>query len=166
MSQATIENDNLVSQPEKHLEASSSSIARVSENPTLRFIRDWTNILVASLPLLGALGTGFVWLVMTFYVGSVEIQPAKAFKSIDICTYDSKGAEFHFRSPHFQLMPGDYALLVSCDQAPGQLYNVHVDFKKTTTLSIAASDSPEVKQESKPETIKQKRWWHFWSSKR
>jgi hypothetical protein len=125
-------------------------------------LKDVSNILLTSLPLLGALGTGFVWLAMTFYVGTVDIRPDKAFKSIDVCTYDSKGTEFHFRSPRFQLMPGDYVLLVSYDQMPGHLYGAHVNFRETTTVAVTqAIDSEKAKIKAE----KQKKWWQFWRTK-
>lgn len=129
-------------------------------------LKELTNILVASLPLLGALGTGFVWLVMTFYVGTVDIKPNTAFKSIDVYTYDCKGTEFHFRSPHFQLMPGDYAFLVSCDQAPGRVYNAHVNFKETTSVAVAVNDDTKSLEELKPKEESPKKWWQFWRIKR
>ena len=123
------------------------------------------------MPLLGALGTGFVWLVMTFYVGTVDIRPDKAFKSIDVCTYDSKGTEFHFRSPRFQLMPGDYTLLVSCDQSPGRLFGAHVNFRETTLVAVAQEVNGEAKSDAKPESESKtepenhKRWWQIWRNK-
>ncbi len=158
--------DPLISRSEPRVPRSKSIGEPAAKSPETgawrTHIKDVTSILVTSLPLLGALGTGFVWLVMTFYVGTVEVRPNNAFKSIDVCTYDAKGAEFHFHSPHFQLMPGDYAFLISFDQAPGHLYNAHVNFKETTVVAVAVNDDDSVQQESKRKQEMQKKWWQFW----
>jgi hypothetical protein len=158
---STVKNP-LISQSEPDIPRSKSPGEPAREIDGWRtHIKDVTSILVTSLPLLGALGTGFVWLAMTFYVGTIEVRPNKAFKSIDVCTYDTKGAEFHFHSPHFQLMPGDYAFLISFDQAPGHLYNAHVNFKETTVVSVTADDD-NLQQVSTPKQERQKKWWQFW----
>jgi len=130
--------------------------------------RDWVGLLVAALPLIGALGTLFVWIFASLYVGNVEVKITQPYRAILVQVFNEKGSENEFRSPRFQLMPGDYLLRVTLDsQAPKNLRAI-VKYKETTLLpydeNLPSAQVRADEEEEKAIEVKanKKRWWQFW----
>jgi hypothetical protein len=82
--------------------------------------------------------------------------------------FNEKGSENEFRSPRFQLMPGNYLLRVSLDSKPPK--NLHALVKYNQETLVPFDDNVPALQNQKDETeeavIEQKaakkHWWQFW----
>ncbi len=123
--------------------------------------KDIMTILVTALPIVGALGTFFVWTATNFYVGDVEVQTNRPFNTITVKVFDTKGSEATFHTPKFQLMPGDYHLVINTDNNGTQHSDTNVAFHaKTKVQVILPSDLEIVEAQAVP--VKPKRFWQFW----
>lgn len=81
--------------------------------------KETLSVVTASLPVLGAVGTVFVWAAANFYVGEVNVTPIGKYDAILVKVYDKRGQETTFHTPKFQLMPGSYHLVISAQGSPG-----------------------------------------------
>ncbi len=123
--------------------------------------KDILTILVTGLPIVGALGTFFVWTATNFYVGDVEVQTSRPFSAITVKVFDSKGSEATFHTPKFQLMPGNYHLVINTDNNGIQHADTNVAFHAKTKVQVELPSDLE-KVEAQVETPKTKRFWQFW----
>ncbi|HEY9784572.1 MAG TPA: hypothetical protein V6D17_04150 [Candidatus Obscuribacterales bacterium] len=121
--------------------------------------KDTLAVLTAALPVIGAIGTLFVWSVANFYVGNVEIQLDKPYKSLSVKVYDHRGQEAAFHTPRFQLMPGDYHLVVTVDEAATQHADTTVRFREQAVVKLQIEGNASEAQAPK---LYRKRWWQFW----
>jgi hypothetical protein len=144
---------------------------KIREEPVgspIKKAKDWASLLVTALPIFGAAGTLFVWVFASFYVGNVEIKTALPYQAIFVQVFNEKGSENEFRSPRFQLMPGNYLLRVSLDSKPPK--NLHALVKYNQETLVPFDDNVPALQNQKDETeeavIEQKaakkHWWQFW----
>lgn len=123
--------------------------------------KDILAILVTALPILGALGTFFCWTASNFYVGDVEVQTSRPFSAITVKVFDSKGSEATFHTPKFQLMPGDYHLIISTDNNGAQQADTNVAFHAKTKVQVELPSDLD-RAEAQPQPPKTKRFWQFW----
>lgn len=141
--------------------------------------KDTLSLATTALPIVGAVGTFFVWAAANFYVGDVEIQANRAYNDLTVKVYDAKGQEATFHSPKFQLMPGSYHIVMNADESKAQHADAKVAFQQKAKINLnlpeeekqstdsesdrkKASDAKADDDETKSKT---KRWWQFWRSK-
>jgi hypothetical protein len=126
----------------------------------------YLNIVSTAFGICGAVGTLAVWGVANWYVGDVEMQADKPLESIVVKVYDNKGHEAQFRTPKFQVMPGDYHVEVTANGGKAQLLETHVEYGKKTVMPIVVLNEQEkaVEQtaEMKEASEHKKHWWRFW----
>lgn len=123
--------------------------------------KDILTIMVTGLPIIGAIGTFFVWTMTNFYVGDVEVQTSRPFTNITIKVFDPKGQEATFHTPKFQLMPGNYHLVINADNLGAQHADTEVAFHAKTKVQVELPSDLE-RAEAQPEPKKPKRFWQFW----
>jgi hypothetical protein len=133
--------------------------------------------------VLGALGTGFVWVSTTFFLGDVHINPDKPIDALTIKVIDKRGQASSYFGKDVQLMPGKYRLEISrADGSGPQLADVNVQLWKVATIPYAvpstemkpvepgsdngsafsddaADRSAEAMRAAAPD---KKHWWQFW----
>lgn len=125
--------------------------------------KDILTVLVTALPIAGALGTFFVWTATNFYVGDVEVQTSRPYNTITIKVFDSKGSEATFHTPKFQLMPGNYHLVINADSYSPQHADTNVAFHAKTKVQVEMpSDLERAEAEAEPVKVGKKRFWQFW----
>jgi hypothetical protein len=126
----------------------------------------YLSIVSTGFGICGALGTIAVWGVANWYVGDIELQADKPLQTIVVKVYDNKGHEAQFRTPKFQLMPGDYHVEVTANGGTAQLVESHVEYGKKSVMPIAVVDAPVESSvesdEAKAEKEHKKHWWRFW----
>jgi len=138
-----------------------------SRMPGVNKARDYVGLMVNALPLIGAVGTVFVWIFCSVYVGNVELTSSKPFRSILVQVFNEKGNESEFHSPRFQLMPGDYLFLVSLDGQPPTKCSAIVRLHEKVLVPMGEQNQATIApaantvDESLTERPK-KRWWQFW----
>jgi hypothetical protein len=135
--------------------------------PVINKAKDYVGFMVAALPLIGAVGTIFVWIFSSFYVGNVELTTSKPYRTIFVEVFNEKGSESEFHSPRFQLMPGDYVLRVSMDKKMPTQIGAVVRFHEKTTIPLEEPTAAtfEIDSGSDDQANVQrpkKRWWQFW----
>ncbi len=123
-------------------------------------------IATAVLPVLGALGTLFVFLAANFYVGYVEVKPTLNFHCIEIHAYNQRGQEAVFHTPRFQLMPDRYHFEIAIDSGSKQHVDASVLFHEKTLIDASAppltsTNSDDSFERSK---IRKRHWWQLWHS--
>ncbi|MCC6977204.1 MAG: hypothetical protein IT343_02695 [Candidatus Melainabacteria bacterium] len=124
--------------------------------------KDILTILVTALPIIGALGTFFVWTATNFYVGDVEVQTSRPFNTITVKVFDPKGCEATFHTPKFQLMPGNYHLVINADSYSAQHADTNVAFHAKTKVQVELPSDLE-RAEAQAEPVKaKKKFWQFW----
>jgi hypothetical protein len=124
----------------------------------------------AILPIIGALGTLFVFLVVNFYVGDVDVAIPNGYQTLEVHAYNPKGQDSVFHTPHFQLMPDRYHFEVSVNGKPREHADAAVKFRHSTKvvlLATAIQDSNVNGEQPAPEQTEPvkshtKRWWQFW----
>jgi hypothetical protein len=124
----------------------------------------------AILPILGALGTLFVFLVVNFYVGDVDVAIPTGYQTLEVHAYNPKGQDAVFHTPHFQLMPDRYHFEVSVNGKPREHADAAVQFRHSTKvvlLAAAIQDSnasveQPAQEQTEPPQSPSKRWWQFW----
>jgi len=125
--------------------------------------KDILTIMVTALPIIGALGTFFVWTATNFYVGDVEVQTSRPYNAITIKVFDPKGSEATFHTPKFQLMPGNYHLVINADSYSPQHADTNVAFHAKTKVQVELpSDLDRAEAQAEP-TKSKKRFWQFWN---
>lgn len=118
-------------------------------------------VLSTAVPVLGAVGTLFVWLCANLYVGNVEIQPANKYETIVVDVFDQKGQQSSFHTPRFQLMPGKYHLAITTDKNTAQHVDAQIELGKTETIKIENGESTPAPSGIN-EPVARKHWWQFW----
>lgn len=125
--------------------------------------KETISFLSTAVPLLGVLGTVFVWVAANYYVGTVDIKPADDYQKITVQVYDPKGGEKVFHTPHFLLQPGTYHFAIQLDEKNAQHVDADVKLGSTANIKVAASapaastdDTQSAKEENK------KHWWQIW----
>ncbi|MBY0549914.1 MAG: hypothetical protein K2W95_21755 [Candidatus Obscuribacterales bacterium] len=121
--------------------------------------QSWLTVASTAAGVIGAVGTGAVWLIANFYTGTVEVRPDQPVESVTIKVYDTKGKESTFHSKNLQLMPGTYHLEVVMPDGHSKHFDTAVRFGETTPLPMSVS---EAGKQTEPEPTKKKRWFQFW----
>jgi hypothetical protein len=159
--------DSSVQIPVKPVPSDTVPLEKNGHAPRVTKAKDYVGLLVAAFPLVGALGTAFVWAMAYFYVGSVDLSFNKPYHSLTVDVYNPKGSQTSFHTPHFELMPGHYFFQIAVDGKPpincpadvvyGQNTKVQVDEPQPVVTSEASSSAEE---ETTPQ--KKRKWWQFW----
>jgi hypothetical protein len=124
----------------------------------------------AILPIIGALGTLFVFLVVNFYVGDVDVAIPNGYQTLEVHAYNQKGQDAVFHTPHFQLMPDRYHFEVSVNGKPREHADAAVKFRHSTKViliaSASAANGATVEQSASEQTEQpkthSKHFWQFW----
>lgn len=125
--------------------------------------KETISFLSTAVPLLGVIGTAFVWGAANFYVGTVDIKPADDYQEINVQVFDQKGNEKEFHTPHFLLEPGKYHMAINVDKKGVQHVDTEVKLNSTLTVKVAAAPKPaENAAESESEKDGRKHWWQVW----
>lgn len=119
-------------------------------------------IVSTAIGILGAIGTGCVWLASTFYVGHLELKSGKEVPGMAVKVYTKEGHESVFHTKWIDLMPGKYHIEVIGPKGLSQHEDISVEFNKTHTLNVALPVEPQAAAEPAPK--KKKRWFQFWKS--
>ncbi|HEY9734616.1 MAG TPA: hypothetical protein V6C89_22080 [Drouetiella sp.] len=122
--------------------------------------KETISFLSTAVPLLGVLGTAFVWGAANFYVGTVDIKPADDYQEITVQVFDQKGVEKEFHTPHFLLEPGHYHMAINVDKKGVQHIETDVKLGGTTNVKVATLQPAETR--AAPEKEGHKRWWQIW----
>lgn len=141
-------------------ETKSSTVASTSSKSGVDKAQSWLTVLSTGAGVVGAVGTGAVWLVANFYTGTVEVSPDQPVESVIVKVYDTKGKESTFHSKSLQLMPGSYHMEVVLPDGHSKHFDAAVKFGEKTTLPMRVSE--QVKQETESEPVRKKRWFQFW----
>ncbi len=121
--------------------------------------KETLSILSTALPLIGVLGTAYVWVAANFYVGTVDIQPSGEYQNITVKVFDQKGQESQFHTPHFLLQPGKYHLAISLDEKGARHLDTEVALGRTSNIKLV---DPQPQTSAAQVTVSHKRWWQFW----
>jgi len=124
----------------------------------------------AILPIFGALGTLFVFLVINFYVGDVDIAIPNGYQTLEVHAYNPKGQDAVFHTPHFQLMPDRYHFEVSVNGKPREHANAAVKFRHSTNVVLLATTIQDsganieqnVQEQTESPKSHARHWWQFW----
>ena len=123
--------------------------------------QSWLTVASTTFGIIGAVGTGAVWLIANFYTGTVEVKANQPVESVIIKVYDTRGKETTFHSKTLQLMPGTYHLEVVLPDGRSRHFDTAVKFGETSALAVSVSDKAS---ETEAEPVKKKRWFQFWRS--
>ena len=159
--------------PDRDLEtfhSAQESHGKLGHQSTSRTREILSLLATAILPILGALGTLFVFLIVNFYVGDVDVAIPNGYQTLEVHAYNPKGQDAIFHTPHFQLMPDRYHFEVSVNGNPREHADAAVRFRHSTKvvlLATAAADvsaNVEQKAQEQAELPKShaKRWWQVW----
>jgi hypothetical protein len=131
-------------------------------------------LISTGLGVLGAVGTGFVWLLTTFFLGNVHVEPDKPVDTVFVKVIDKKGQSSTYYGKDLQLMPGRYHLEVGVpDRQPTTHADVDVHLWKQVTIPLAVPEATGGAGQSATSTAAdqsaaesgKKRWWQFWKKK-
>lgn len=120
--------------------------------------------------ICGAVGTGFVWLATSFFLGDVQIAPSKPVDAVCVKVIDKRGQAATYYAKDVQLMPGKYHLEISVpDIQTVQHADVDVKLWKISTIpytvpekTAANAATEETSEQSAQADEPHKRWWQFW----
>ncbi len=123
--------------------------------------KETISFLSTLVPLIGVLGTAFVWAAANYYVGTVDIKPDGDYQDISVQVFDPKGVEQDFHTPHFLLQPGKYHIAINVDKKG--VHHVDTEVKLGATANIKIED-PKTPAESNGESSNESRkhWWQIW----
>jgi hypothetical protein len=161
------------------------ALAAVTQPQKTKVERAHSYLALAStgIGVLGALGTGFVWVSTTFFLGDVHINPDKPIDALTIKVIDKRGQSSSYFGKDVQLMPGKYRLEISrADGSGPQMADVNVQLWKVATIPYSVpttemkpaeagmdsgtgmSDdmSVGISAESMRRLDDKKHWWQFW----
>lgn len=122
--------------------------------------KETISFLSTAVPLLGVIGTGFVWGAANFYVGTVDIKPGEDYQEITVQVFDQKGIEKDFHTPHFLLEPGHYHMAINVDKKGVQHIDTEVKLGSTINIKVATPQPAESSTEKDKDG--HKRWWQIW----
>lgn len=121
-------------------------------------------IISTSIGILGAVGTGTVWLASTFYVGHLELKTEKEQPGMAVKVYTKEGHESVFHTKWIDLMPGKYHIEVTGPKGQSQHQDIAVEFNKTHTVNVSFPEEESKPVEAADSGKKKKRWYQFWKS--
>jgi hypothetical protein len=135
-----------------------------SVNTKMAKTKETISILSTALPLIGVIGTAFVWFAANFYIGTVDIKPSAEYQEITVKVFDQKGAESQFHTPHFLLQPGKYHLAISLDDKGARHLDTEVMLGRTSNIKLV---DPSTQFDHSQTSFDQggasrKHWWQFW----
>lgn len=152
--------------------------------PKVERVQSYLTVLSTSIGIIGAVGTGFVWVAANLFVGDLEIKPDKQVDAIVVKAVDKKGQQGVYYSNHVQLMPGVYHLEIGVpDKQPTRHVDVNVQLWKHTVIPYsvpaalaaagASSDtssggtaqSDAADASTSGDATQHRRWWQFWRKK-
>ncbi|HEY9679733.1 MAG TPA: hypothetical protein V6C76_17150 [Drouetiella sp.] len=123
--------------------------------------KETISFLSTAVPLIGVLGTAFVWLAANFYVGTVDIRPSTEYQELSVKVFDQKGEEREFHTPHFLLQPGRYHMTITLDSKNAHQIDTNIVLGKTTQINVEEKE-PEAQATSTDTSETHKHWWQFW----
>jgi hypothetical protein len=126
--------------------------------------KETLSLLSTALPLIGVLGTAFVWLAANFYVGTVDIKPSAEYQEITVKVFDQKGAESQFHTSHFLLQPGKYHFAISLDDKGARHLDAEVVLGRTSNIKLIEPETQSVSSQTSSDqaAASRKHWWQFW----
>lgn len=150
--------ENVVTKP---LNTETSPVDTASGKSKAAKTKEAISFLSTAVPLLGVIGTAFVWAAANFYVGTVDIKPADDYQEITVQVFDQKGGEKEFHTPHFLIEPGKYHMSISLDKKGVQHVDTEVKLGATSVIRVAAA--PKTRESDKNEEKDgRKHWWQIW----
>ncbi|MBS1953533.1 MAG: hypothetical protein JST89_05085 [Cyanobacteria bacterium SZAS-4] len=123
--------------------------------------KETMSFLSTLVPLLGVLGTAFVWAAANYYVGTVDIKPDGDYQDISVQVFDQKGVEQNFHTPHFLLQPGKYHMAINVDKKGVHHVDTEVKLGSTANIKIVEPKAP-VESGSESNNESRKHWWQIW----
>ncbi len=164
MSPQTTETKPIASGQNQTLEPKEKVFTTTAQPGSATRTKDILAIMVTALPIIGALGTFFVWTMTNFYVGDVEVQTSRPYSAITVKVFDTKGQEVTFHTPKFQLMPGNYHLEIVADNNGIQHADTNVAFHAKTNVQVELPSDLDsaAANEVAP---KRKYFFQFWKKK-
>lgn len=162
--------------------SSSSTIEKPAANPgktKVEKAQSYLSLVGTGIGIAGAVGTGLVWLITTFFLGDVQILPDKNADSVCVKVIDKRGQASLYFSKDVQLMPGKYHLEIGLpDQKPSKFADVDVKLWNITQIpwavpaqgqtAVSSDDHASVQPQqaalnaSDSGDGQHKRWWQFW----
>jgi hypothetical protein len=121
-------------------------------------VQSYMTMVSTGLGILGAVGTGFVWLYCNFYTGELDFKPSNPVDMLTVKVSDTKGHQSIYYTKQVHLMPGTYHVEVEVPNGTAQHFDTTVEFHKTNTIAVEVPASPDAKTEKK----KGHRWFLFW----
>jgi hypothetical protein len=125
---------------------------------TLDKAHNYVGTMSKVIGVVGAVGTLFVYLTSTFYVGDVQIQANQKVDAVEVKAYTHKGNEAVYHTMAFQLMPGEYHLEITPEGAVTKYADIKVEFNKPCLVPVEVVLKPG---ELTP-AQKKLHWWQFW----
>lgn len=164
--------------PSSEAAGTPSAAANISANGKTK-VEKWQSLLgivSTAIGIIGAVGTGFVWIAANLCVGDVEIKPTPVIEQVVVKVIDKKGQQATYFTKHVSLMPGDYHLEVGVpDQKATKHVDVSVQMWKSSVVPYAVpaefvpAAEPGAENASAVETEDaksgKKRWWQIWRKK-
>lgn len=130
--------------------------------------QSWITLVSTSAGVIGAVGTGAVWLIANLYTGTLEVKPDQPIDNVVVKVYDSRGKESTFHSKSLQLMPGTYHLEVVLPDGRAKHVDATIKFGETSSIPIVVKDKapgdvePANDEVTRDESPKKKKWFQFW----
>lgn len=147
---------------DKYTPKSTAPASHITTSSATTRTKDILSILGTGLPILGAVGTVFCWTAANFYVGDVEVQTSRPYDTITVKVFDNKGSEATFHTPKFQLMPGNYHLVINADNLGTQHADTNVAFHAKTKVQVELPSDLDRKEAQEEPKAKSKHFWQFW----
>lgn len=130
--------------------------------------KDLLQTLSMAIPVVGALGTLFVWCAANLYVGDIEVLTDKPSPDLVVNVYNQKGQATAYHVNKFQLMPGIYHIEIMPDGKSKIPADIDVKFHALNRLvvhwpelsklaayhlppSVAPASSPAAQKNAPPE---------------
>lgn len=127
--------------------------------------KETISFLSTLVPLIGVLGTAFVWAAANYYVGTVDIKPDGDYQDISVQVFDLKGSEQNFHTPHFLLQPGKYHMAINVDKKGVHHVDAEVKLGATANIKVQEPKTPEsnsTSTSSEESSESRKHWWQIW----
>jgi hypothetical protein len=179
MSQSSaIDNETVKEQPGK------TSAGEASTGKTkVEKAHSYLTLIYTTTAVLGAIGTAFVWLTTTFFLGDVQIIPNHPVEGVTVKVIDKRGQAATYFGKDVQLLPGHYHIEVGlADSKNVQHADVNVQLWKITSVPFnvpatgsgggdgdsgaGANDGTggagSGQSTSDDSSSSRKHWWQFW----
>lgn len=135
-------------------------IAPKPEKTKVDKVHSYLVLASTALGVLGALGTGFVWLAANFCVGDVEIRTDRPVESLVTKVTDKHGQQSTFFGNHVQVMPGTYHLEIGVPDKVLKHADANVQMWKSQAITVSVPVEFSKPVEEQPPD--KKHWWQFW----